>query len=161
MAPFEYSVKYSGRVEHGAGVEATVRPTYKISKKQALEVVVVFTSTQGTLAALKQAGELADQLNARIRVIEPQVVPYPLPLEAPSTTPLFRSRQFRTLAPHHAIATRLEVLLCRDRQECLLEKLPPESIILIGGRKRWWPTPESKLARLLSRAGHHVLFVTT
>ena len=43
-----------------------------------LEVVVLFTDVQGTLRALKTAAELARNLNGRIRLLAPQVVPYPL-----------------------------------------------------------------------------------
>jgi hypothetical protein len=35
------------------------------------------------------------------------------------------------------------------------------SIVVLGGRKRWWPTREKKLARQLRRAGHEVVFKET
>jgi len=35
------------------------------------------------------------------------------------------------------------------------------SIVILGGRKRWWPTKEERLARQLRRAGYEVLFKET
>src|ERR1700761_8634201 len=57
------------------------RPTE--SEEARLNVVVIFTSVQSTVAALKKAGTLANQLNGRITLVVPQVVPYPLPLNNP------------------------------------------------------------------------------
>jgi len=50
-----------------------------------LEVVVVFTSLEGTIAALKSAGNLVHGLRAHITLVVPQIVPYALPLESPPT----------------------------------------------------------------------------
>ncbi len=48
-----------------------------------LEVVVVYTTTQATVQALKIASTLARGLSARIRLLVPQMVPYILPLSSP------------------------------------------------------------------------------
>ena len=37
--------------------------------------------------------------------------------------------------------------------------LKPDSVVFIGGRTRWWPTWEKKLAEFLKARGHVVLFV--
>ena len=47
-----------------------------------LNIDVIFTSIETTLAALRQAGTLAHKLGARITLVVPQVVPYPLPSPA-------------------------------------------------------------------------------
>src|SRR5205807_6174084 len=52
----------------------------------------------------------------------------------------------------------VQLYLCRDRRLCLLEALKPQSLVVLGGRARWWPTKETKLARMLQFAGHHVIF---
>jgi len=31
--------------------------------------------------------------------------------------------------------------------------------VVVGGRRRWWPTTASRLCRLLEARGHYVLFV--
>src|SRR6185295_14617160 len=51
--------------------------------EQKLSIAVIFTSVECTLAALKEAGILATSLGARITLLVPQVVPYPLPLASP------------------------------------------------------------------------------
>ncbi len=51
----------------------------------ALSVTVVFTTVPATLIALQRGGELAQQLGARIRILVPQVVPYPLPIDRPQS----------------------------------------------------------------------------
>ena len=48
-----------------------------------LEISVVFTSVESTLAALRHAGVLAHRLAGRITLLVPQIVPYPLPLTSP------------------------------------------------------------------------------
>jgi len=54
-----------------------------VEADQQLNIAVVFTSVESTLAALKEAGNLANSLGARITLVVPQVVPFPLPLETP------------------------------------------------------------------------------
>src|SRR5579862_5171885 len=63
-----------------------------------LEVVVMFTDVQGTLRALKTAAEMAHNLNGRIRLLAPQIVPYPLPLDSPQVSNEFNQKRFQTLA---------------------------------------------------------------
>jgi hypothetical protein len=125
----------------------------------ALSVTVVFTTIPATLIALQRGGELAQQLGARIRILVPQVVPYPLPIDRPQVDPEFKVRRFRTVSVYDAIETRIDVRLCRDAQDAVMQGLCPRSLVLIGGRKRWWPTREKRLAKTLSLAGHHVIFV--
>jgi hypothetical protein len=48
--------------------------------------------------------------------------------------------------------------LCRDRLETLKSVLNPRSLVVMSGRKRWWPTAEKSLAKTLRRAGHEVIF---
>ena len=127
--------------------------------EQHLSITVIFTTSAATLHALKRAGELAYQLGGRVRIIVPQVVPYPLPIDRPTVDPNFRLRQFRTFFFQHAIETHIDVRLCRDAHECLKQALAPQSIVLIGGRNRWWITREKRLARMLRRSGHQVMFI--
>jgi hypothetical protein len=124
-----------------------------------LEITVVFTTVRGTIAALKRAGHLACDLGTHIRLLIPQLVPYPLPLEKPPVPPAFRARKFWTLCARGLVDTRIEIQLCRDRRECLRQALPAESLVVLGGAKRLWPTQEQRLARELQRAGHSVLLV--
>jgi len=102
-------------------VPATERPTpprHDESEHQ-LEVAVVFTSATPTIAALKRAGALADELGARINMVVPQIVPYPLPLESPPVLLEFSERRFREIAMESPVETAVRIYLCRDRLETL------------------------------------------
>jgi hypothetical protein len=123
-----------------------------------LNISVVFTAVESTLAALKHAGDMAANLGARISLVVPQVVPYPVPLNSPPVPPDFSERRFRVIAGQSRVETRVVVYLCRDRMETLKAVLKPRSLVVVGGRKRWWPTAEQRLASELRHAGHEVIF---
>ena len=125
-----------------------------------IALTVLFTSVPATLDALRQGARLAHQLGARIRVLVPFVVPYPLDLDKPRVSPEFRLRHFRTVCEDQSVETSIEVRMCRDAQQCIQQTLLPHSLVLIGGRKVLWPfTREKRLAHGLKRAGHEVVFV--
>ena len=126
-----------------------------------LHVAVVFTSTTATLAALKKAGALAESLSARITLVVPQIVPFPLPLESPPVLLDFSEQKFRQIAAESPVETTVHINLCRDRIETLRAVLPDRSVVVLGGRRRWWPTGEQRLARQLRRAGHEVILTET
>jgi len=127
-------------------------------KQQGLSISVVFTNERATLAALKRATELASQLDARIRIVVPQVVPYPLPIDRPDVNPEFRVRRFLDLSIKDAPGFEIDVRLCRDLWVGLTQALRPESIVVIGGRPRRL-TRESRLMRRLALADYDVVFV--
>jgi hypothetical protein len=127
-----------------------------------LEINVIFTNYQGTLSALRTAGALAHQLQAHINLLVPRVVPYAVPLASPPVSIQFTERQLLDLAhrgAHCSMVISVQVYLCRDQGLCLLEALKPPSLVVVGGEVRWWPTKETKLARMLQFAGHQVIFV--
>jgi hypothetical protein len=128
-------------------------------RRSTLEVTVVFTKVPATLRALKMAAELAHDLNGRIRLLVPQVVPYPLPLDRPAVPAEFHGKRLQTLAPRGSIDTRVELCLCRDRFDALAEALEPEALVVMGMRSSWWPTAEKALIRKLRRKGHNVVLV--
>ncbi|HUA17871.1 MAG TPA: hypothetical protein VMB25_03940 [Bryobacteraceae bacterium] len=122
-----------------------------------LNISVVFTSVKPTLSALREAGRLASSLGGYITLLVPQVVPYPLELERKKEWDTFNERRFRTVAGASSVSTTVRVYLCRDPEEAVLAALTPRSLVVIGGRKRWWPTLEKRLAGKLRRAGHEVI----
>ena len=126
-----------------------------------LYVAVVFTSVEATLAALRKAGDLANRLSGRITLVVPQVVPYPLPLTSPPVLLDWNEKRFRVIASESPVETTVLIYLCRDRLKTLTTELSSRSLVVVGGRKRWWPTAEKRLARKLRRAGHEVLFAET
>ena len=144
-------------------VPSAGQPTPQTSdeSEHSLEIAVVFTSATPTIAALKRAGALADRLRARINLVVPQIVPYPLPLESPPVLVEFSERRLREIAMQSPVETSVHIYLCRDPLETLKSVLAPRSLVVIGGQKHWWPTREKRLARQLRRAGHEVIFTET
>jgi len=55
------------------------------------------------------------------------------------------------------LETSVQLYLCRDKRQALLRALKPKSLVVIGGKARWWPTKESKLAGVLRSIGHQVV----
>src|SRR5580765_8396338 len=160
----EYSLVVGGEKTMTLAIEklltSTGHPKLPLEREadQKLNIAVVFTSVEATLAALKEAGNLANSLGARIKLVVPQVVPYPLPLESPPVLVEFNENRFRVIASESPVETSVHIYLCLDRLETLESALKPGSIVVLGGRRRWWPTKEKHLARKLRRAGYEVLF---
>src|SRR5437868_3035036 len=145
----EYSQIVEGQNNMSLAIEKilaprTGHPTRPIREQadQELNIAVVFTSVESTLAALKEAGTLANSLGARITLVVPQVVPYPLPMETPPVLVEFNEDRFRVIASESLVETSVQIYLCRDQMEMLLRTLSPNSLVVIGGRKKWWPTTE-------------------
>jgi hypothetical protein len=126
-----------------------------------LIISVIFTTVESTLVALRKASVLANRLSARITLVVPQVVPYPLPLDSPPVQREWNERRFRVTASDKPVEMAVHIYLCRDPLDTLITVLPPRSLIVVGGRKRWWPTREKKLAQRLRRAGHEVILTET
>jgi hypothetical protein len=137
------------------GANASASP-----QAEALALTVLFTNVHETLAALHEAARFAHQLGARIRILAPLVVPYPLPLDKPRVDPQFRLRQFRTLCEQEPIETWIDAPLCRDALQVIQESLEPHSLVLIGGNEGWNPFGfRRRLVTDLRKAGHQPIFV--
>ena len=126
-----------------------------------LNITVVFTSIAATVQALDKAGSLAETLGARITLVVPQIVPYPLPLTSPPVLLEFQEKRFEAIASASRVEIKVEIYLCRDHVETLKRTLKPHSLVVVGGPKRFWPTREKSLVRKLQRAGHEVIFTQT
>jgi hypothetical protein len=124
-----------------------------------LEVTVLFTTTSGTGVALESAAELAKDLQAIVQLVMLQVVPYPLRLESPPVPLQLTAQQLCNLAITTGIETEIVIILCRDKQQSLIQALKPQSVVVLGGSRRWWPSRERKLARTLRSQGHKVVLV--
>jgi hypothetical protein len=157
--------KVGARKRMSLALERTLAPAVGWPESPAFEeqesklnIAVIFTAVEPILAALKHAGVLARNLGARLSLVVPQVVPYPMPLHSPPVPLDFNERRVRVIAGQSRVETNVPVLLCRDRLETLKATLKPHSLVVVGGRKTWWPTAEKKLAKKLRRAGHEVIF---
>jgi hypothetical protein len=128
------------------------------SAHSGLEVVVVHTSVQQTLAALRAAGSLAAGLGARIQMVVPQVVPFPAPLDQPLVDARLSERKFRTIAEESSVETRVDICLCREWRDGVLHCLKPRSTVVLGTARHWWQSQrERRLARTLRQRGHQVI----
>lgn len=123
-----------------------------------LVVNVVYTKLPRSADALNLASTLAHGLGARVAVHVARVIPYPLSLKSPPVPVAFTEEKLLALTGNQALDTSIQVYLCRDLTETIRRTLKPESVVVIGGPKRWWRTQEEKLARILGRDGHHVIF---
>jgi len=142
-----------------ASVLKTSRPaTLEWPREHSLEVVVLHSTTKGTLQSLKTAATLASGLAARIRLLILEVVPYPLPVDAPQVPVDFTGQRFRTIAAGARIDTSVDIRLGRDQAQMLESSLHPRSLIVLEGGRKWWPSRQKRLARRLERLGHQVVF---
>jgi len=127
-----------------------------------LAVNVIFTDVQSTAASLKFAQSFARELGASISLRAAVAVPFQLPLDQPQISVAFLQDAMRELVAQLKSETfdpTIHLYLCRDRVWALSQVLKPNSLVVIAGRKRWWPTAETRMARALRAEGHRVIFV--
>lgn len=135
-----------------------VRPQPDVGELETrLNITVVFTTVEATVAALKKAGKLAESLGSQITLVVPQIVPFPLPLTSPPVLLEFQEKRFREIAAQSPVDVTVQLYLCRDGMDTLKKVLKPHSLVVVGGRKQFWPTLAHRLARRLRKSGHEVI----
>jgi hypothetical protein len=150
---------------HETTTDLPARITRRTSPRFAsgpLDLTVLFTDPQGTAAALDFARRYARELGARIQLCAVLAVPHQLPLDEPPVSVAFLQDSLQKLASRavgEGFDPSIHVYLCRDQVLALSQILGANSLIVLGGRKHWWPTEESRLARALRAKGHQVIFV--
>ena len=125
-----------------------------------MPIYVVATNDRGTCAALATVRACAANLNARIVLLVPYVVPYVQPLEHPADSPQCAGERFRGVADALELGVTVRVCVCRSIS-CVMALLPQDALVLLGGKRRWWPTREERLASMLARGGFRTLFIRT
>ena len=124
-----------------------------------LDLVVPFTTPELTRVALDEANRMGKGLNATVRLVKVQVVPYPLELnQTPVHIDFLRSQLVRF---HSELPAAGEVCLAREFQAGLAGTLGPDSVVILTSGKRLWRTRNQRLAASLGRAGHQVVLVST
>jgi hypothetical protein len=123
-------------------------------------VTVVHTSTEGTIAALRTAAELATGLGAELALLWAEEIPYhyrlhdlPVPIE-------LLERQLQKVVYLSGVCENqvlTQLLLCRDKYAAIPHALSSHSSVVIGSSPRWWWRPNRKLHRVLRDAGHQVV----
>ena len=124
-----------------------------------LEVTLLFTSPEATVPALERTGALLGGLNARINLVALETVPYALALNNPPVCVAFKEQRLRDIAVESPIDTTVHLYICRSPLDTLTSVLKPSSILVVGTRKRWWPTWAHRFARKLESAGFRILLL--
>jgi hypothetical protein len=126
-----------------------------------LPVFVIFTSINRTLKALEKARQLARPLQTGIEIVAVQIVPYALPLDEPPVSFEFVVRRFKEMVDQFPEKIQISAYLCRDPMQAWKRVLKHNCPVVMGVRKRWWPTRDERLARKLRRAGYDVILAET
>ena len=124
-----------------------------------LQVVIPHRSAELTRSALKFATTLATDLNVRLRLVDVHVVPYGVPLDAPTVNPKHLTRKIRQLAQESDLPISAEVIYARDWEQGFKRVLAPGSLVLMAMKRSWWPTKDKRLAARLRKLGHQVIWV--
>lgn len=122
-----------------------------------LRVMVLFTDMPNTIRALRYAASLPHAARVPLRLLVPQVVGYPLPLHEPPVSPSLLAERFHDMAEQAGIPAIVDIWLCRDRWEAINRALATPHLVVIGARRRWWPTGERRIAKKLRAQGHYVV----
>jgi hypothetical protein len=124
-----------------------------------LDAHVIFTSHAATLAALRWVARLGNRLGTRPIVLMFYVVPYTLPLDWRAVPRGFLEGRIRALKAQTPVEFSVRIYLSRNSKESLRQVLRPGSLVVVGGKQRWWPTDEQRLAARLRKEGHQVFLV--
>jgi hypothetical protein len=152
-------------MEYGTPIRPAAALAYDsadLASEAPLEVNVIFTDPRTTAAALQEATRLATDLKACIRVRQVIAVPFSLPLDHPQISVPFAEEGLSKLASKFqgdSVDIAAHLYLSRNQVETLAKVLPPKSVAVIAGRKRAWPTMESRIAKRLEAEGHRVVFL--
>ena len=122
-------------------------------------VYAVYTSIDETLLALRVASDFAKPLGVPVTLFHFRSVPYALPVDGPCGVSPVETDAFLSRLRAEELEVRVRVCLCRDTLQAASLAFNPHSMIVIAGRRRWWPTASDRWRRSLEAAGHFVVFV--
>ena len=149
--------------EHfGRPTAASLQTSGRTAHEQLLSVNVVYTDPEATALALQAAEALAQDLQPTIHVRAMVCVPHRLSLGYPLVSIPFLVGLLRDIVERVGSTTCqyvLHIYACRSRIDTLLRVLRPSSLVVIGGRRRLWPTAETRLSKVVAATGHSVAFV--
>ncbi len=123
-----------------------------------LDLVVPITTPDLTRVALDAANRLGAGLNATLRLVKVQVVPFPLDLNQPPVYIEFLKDQMARFRSDLPVAG--EIRLAREFDSGLLGTLGRESLVILAAPRRPWRTRNERLAASLRHAGHKVVVIT-
>ena len=143
---------------------ASQQPGSAVVQPMSLSVNVVYTGPETTMKALQAAQSFVGELNSTVHIRAMIAVPRQLGMAEGLVSRRFFQKLLSDLVKRVG-SDRCEYVLhfylCRNRIETLLKVLRPSSLVVIGGRRRLWPTAESRLSKAAVAAGHSVAFIET
>ena len=125
------------------------------------EVYVLFTSIEDTLQAAAVGQALATRMRAQLTLMHLRVVPFRIPIDRPAGISPAQTADFVGALRTAASDARVKVVLCRDECKAIATAFSPHAVIVVAGRRSWWPTRLERRIRALEAAGHRVAFVDT
>jgi hypothetical protein len=129
------------------------------SQAAELDLVIPFTTPGLTRAAINAANRMGAGLNAALRLVRVQVVPFELDLNRPPVFIDFLKEQLAGF--ESALPIGGEVRLARDFEDGLKGTLGPDSVVILATKRRPWRTNTERLSRSLRRSGYRTVLVGT
>ncbi len=120
----------------------------------ALQLIVPFTSPDDAQAALNELHSLVYGLNAIVRVISVQSVPFGMALDQPPISVSYLKDAIGLLSSEYPI--RPEIYITHEPELTWRFVLEARSVIVISGTGPWLSFAARRLARMLKRQGHRV-----
>jgi len=122
-------------------------------------VHVVATTLSGTRAAMRAAAALAKGVESRVHVIAARQVSADSSSDQQSASARAFAQEIMQWPETRSARVNVLPCLCR-RLSDVAQLLTPRSVVVIGGRSRWWwASREQRLADTLTAEGYQVLFV--
>lgn len=122
-------------------------------------VYVIYTSIDETLVAVRVAGDFAKTLGVPVTLVHFRAVPFALPVDGPCGRSPVETDAFLSRLRAEEFDVRVRVCLCRDALQVASLAFNPHSLIVMAGRRRWWPTASERWRRTLEAAGQFVVLV--
>jgi hypothetical protein len=139
------------RAQLGSGV------IEQVQHEAELDLVIPFTTPELTRSALDAANRMGGGLNATLRLVKVQVVPFPLSLDQSPVYVDFLRDQLMHFQSELPVAG--EIRLSREFEAGLRGTLGRDSVVILATAKRLWRTRNERLAASLRRAGHKVVLI--
>jgi hypothetical protein len=123
------------------------------------EIVVLHTGAKLTPSAVTAATKLTEGLNFHLVLIAVHIVPYPLQLGVLAVVQKHLESELLRAAEASPLPVTARIVFARDMTEAFRQSVKPESLVVIGSRKRWWRTQSEKWARELARGGFRTALI--
>ena len=130
-----------------------------VTDSAVMQFVVVHSQPAITAAVLRRAADLVAGLNASVLLVAVHTVPFPAEFSSALASHAHLVGEMADLASECALPVTPHVVMARWRDEGLRFLLREESTVLVGSKKRSWPTQEEQLARVLAKDGHKVILL--